>query len=511
MLPLRQYNIEAWIKEQSDSVSITIIFTRKAWGMKKVAKGIMMFGLAVCVLAPFASAQRRPQQEQDWDNAPKVVPRTTQEMQTPEYWIKRINGDPNAVIMTPAQIEKFNERNRSLPPTIKDINGDDYSIDNVIQSKLELGLQFNVDQPLKFKSFPGDSLRAMLNRHKEMLTARTWYDRRQMKYDQDVIDTAVDNMNMNDVASVIVPKYGILVKQTLNRAVPIAQAGYGNPRSWLDGFQSTSLDLGMPVAILHASKDRTWLYVRSEIAFGWILAENVAVGSQKDIENYLASKDILVALEYNVPVYGDSEFMNFMENLFIGSNVKLLGKSANGYKVEMPVRKPDGTFSTATGWVKPGAKVSVGYQPFTQSNIISTMFNMLYRPYGWADSEHEYDCCGTVRVVLRTFGMKTGRWTSYELHSTDHVVAFPRNTPKEKKYELLKGKDPGITLVGSAGHICMYLGEVDGNQYVIHQGGYSYKGDDGKTYHFRRVNVNDTELDGGSNISDYSEITTLRP
>jgi len=449
--------------------------------------------------------------EEEWDNAPKVVPRTTLEMQRPEFWIDRIDGDPDRVVLTPEQIARLNERNRSLPRTIKDINGDDYSIDDVIRSKLGIGLQFNVEEPLKLKTFPGDSLRAMLKHHRDYFDSRTRYDRRQMKFEDDEKRRLYELMDEESIPGVIVPRYGILVRHTLNRVLPTNQAAYGSPRSWLDLLQSTSLDLGMPVAVLHASKDNTWYYVRSEIAFGWVPAENVAIGTAEELQAYDGAKDILVALDHTVPVYGDREFKAFLTHLYIGSKVRLLKKTSSGYKVLMPWRKPDGGFDTVEGWVKPDAKVSVGYQPFTQRNIITTMFNLLYRPYGWADSHHEWDCCGAVRVVLRTFGIKTGRWTSFELHSADHVIAFPRKTPKEKKYELLKGKEPGITLVGGRGHVCMYLGEVDGRHYVIHQGGYDYIGEDGKRYKFRRVNVNDTELDGGSNIAYWTEISTFKP
>ncbi len=476
--------------------------------MKTYAKLSLLFAFIALYFAPQSGAQRP--QEEKWDNAPKIVPNTTAEMQTPAFWVNRIQN-PDKVVMTPAQIEQLNARNRKLPPTVKDITGADYSIMGVIDSKLALGLQFNVEEPLKMKSFPGDSLRALLTRHMNLLTKRTWYERRQMKYDQDVIDAFAENMNIPAVPSTVVPKYGILVKHTLNRAVPTNQAGYGNPRSWLDEFQSTSLDGAMPVAILHTSKDRTWLYVRSEIAFGWIPAENVAIGSAAEIQKYDDAKDILVALDHTIPIYGDPGFERFMMDFYLGSKFKLAGTTSSAYKVIVPVRRPDGSFATAEGWVKKDAKVSVGYLPYTQRNVIATMFNILYRPYGWADSDHEYDCCGSIREVLRTCGIKTGRWTSFELHATPNVTAFNRRTEKEKKYELLKGREPGITLVGNAGHICMYLGEVDGREYVIHQGGYSYKGEDGVTYHFRRVNVNDTELEGGSNIGGWTEISTIKP
>ncbi len=313
------------------------------------------------------------------------------------------------------------------------------------------------------------------------------------------------------IPDVITPRYGILVRHTLNRIVPTNQAGYRGRGGWTDGLQSTSLDVAMPVAILHTSKDNDWYYVRSEIAFGWIPAENVALGSAKELKKFINSKDFITALEFNVPVYGDRKFEAFIINLFIGSRIKLLKKNSNGYHVLVPVRKADGSFEAVKGWVKPDAKVSAGYQPFTQRNIINTVFNMLYRPYGWADSHHEYDCCGLVREVLRTFGIFTGRWTSFELHATDHVYAFPRNTDKKIKYQYLEKCEPGICFVGNAGHICTYLGEVDGRHYVIHQGGYSYKAEDGTVMEFNRVNVNDTELDGGSNIRTWTEISTFKP
>lgn len=449
-------------------------------------------------------------QEEKWENAPKTVPHTTQEMQTPGFWINKIKN-PESVIMTPQQIEQMNARNRNLPAIIKDIDGNDYNIDDVIAYKLNIGLQFNVAEPLKIKSFPGDSVRAMLKHHKDLLTGRTWYDRREMKYEKDVIDSIIVKMNVQNVPDNIIPKYGILVQQTLNRALPMNQAGYGSSRSWHDQFQSTSLDLAMPVAILHTTADKTWYYVRSEISFGWVSAENVAIGSAKDIEKYADSKNILVACEYNIPVYSDKNFESFILNLFMGSNVKLLSTTDTGFKVLLPIRKPDGSFATTTGWVKKNARVSEGYQQFTQKNVISTMFSLLYRPYGWADSEHEYDCCGSLRVVYRTFGIKMGRWTSFELHSAPHIIAFNKKTPVEKKYEYLKGREPGITLVGNSGHICMYLGDHNGRHYVIHQGGYTYKGEDGILYPYNRVNVNDTELEGGSNIKEFTEISTFKP
>lgn len=478
--------------------------------MKQFCKIAVLFVMLVTVFNHSIESQQAGR-DTKWDNAPKVVPRTTEEMQHPDFWIKNIKGDPDKVIMNSDQIAELNRKNRSLPKTIKDINGNDYSIDNVIRSKDGIGLQYNVEDPFSIRSFPGDSLRTRLNLHKEYFDGRQKYDRRQMKFDEDEKNHLYEMTDPGSIPSVIIPKYGILVKHTLNRVLPTNMPAFSGATSWLDQLQSAALNLGMPVAILHTSKDKDWYYVRSEIAFGWIPAENVAIGSASELREYIDSKDFVVAVTHTVPVYGDQGFNAFIADLYMGSKIKLQRRTSSGYQVLMPVRKPDGSFEAFAAWIKPDAKVNVGYQQLTQRNIINTMFTLLYRPYGWADSNNEWDCCGAIRVVLRSFGIITGRWTSYELHASDHVIAMPRDTPKEKKYELLKGCEPGICLVGDAGHINMYLGEVNGNHYVIHQGGYSYRGEDEITYHFRRVNVNDTELDGGSNIRGWTEITTIKP
>jgi hypothetical protein len=461
--------------------------------------------LIVLVMTATASAQDKP-----WDSAPREVPNVTSEMQDPGFWLSRMDN-PDAVVLNPGQIARLNRRNMQPPRTITDINGDPYSIDDVIKSKLSLGLQFNVEDPLAMVTFPGDSLSAMLDRHHAFLTGRTWFDRRQIKWPEGLIAQLAVNMNRDAVPGTVTVTHGILVRHTLNRAVPSNEAGLWGASSWLDGWQSTSLDVAMPVAVLHASADGRWLYVRSEIAFGWIPAENVATGDAAEIRRYVEADDFIVATDHTVPIYADDGFSTFLLDLYLGSRVALANQSGAGYRVEALYRSPDGSFATTAGWIRPDASVHVGYQSFTQRNMVETFFRLLFRPYGWADSNHEFDCCGTVRVVLRTFGIKTGRWTSFELHSTDTVNAFPKDTPKERKYEILSACEPGICLVGNAGHINLYIGEVDGSHYVIHQGGYSYTDDAGVRQHVRRVNVNDVELEGGSNIGGWTEITVLKP
>lgn len=487
--------------------------------MKKTMRIIVYFASVCAIVSSPVMAQNvtkttpqpgreKPEQPQ---TAPKIVPRTTAEMQTPDFWISRIKGDPDRVIMTPAQIGELNRKNRERGTNFTDVYGNPYSIDRVIESRERIGIMYHVEDPLAYTTFPADSLRFRIERQNDWFRKRTLYDRRNMAYDEDMKRDLID---MTDVGSIpdgsVMCSHGIIVKHTLGRVMPSSLKANGDPGGWIDEFQSGMVDYGQPVAILHMSKDRDWYYVRSEISFVWVPAAHVALGTTGEIGDYVNSKNFIVATCHKVPIYTDKNFRVYVEDFYMGAKVKLLEKTPTGYRVSFPYRKPDGSFGTADGWVRPDARVSVDYRPFTQRNVINTIFTLLYRPYGWADSYNERDCCGMVRVVLRTFGIYTGRWTSHELHASDHVVMFPRKTPNEEKYKYLEGCEGGLCLVGDGGHISMYLGKVDGRHYVIHQSGYSYTDENGTRMNVNRVNVNDTELEGGSNVGNWTEITTLR-
>ena len=90
-------------------------------------------------------------QEKKFENAPKVVPNTTGEMQTPEFWISNTKGDVDRVMLSPEKIAELNTETRHLREKIKklkDINGDSYNIDRTIRSNDTVGSQYKIEDPL---------------------------------------------------------------------------------------------------------------------------------------------------------------------------------------------------------------------------------------------------------------------------------------------------------------------------------------------------------------------------
>ena len=442
-------------------------------------------------------------QEIKYKNAPKFLPGTTEEMHHPGFWISKCKGDPDRVVLTPEQIVDLNRKNSTKSYTRKDVNGKEYSIKS---ARTHL-----VEDPLTLKTFPGDSLHTLLESYRNRIESRTYYDFRKKEYDEDMKNALYDKTDTGSIPDTIIPQYGILVTHSNNRFFPTHKIAFRERDGWINSFSNTSLDMAMPVAILHTSRDRDWFFVRSEIAGGWVPAVNVAIGSRKKINDYVNAKKFIVSTCYKVPIYADRKMKSFLTDLYMGARIKLRKTTSDGYQVLVPFRKPDGSFDTVQGWVKPDARVSVGYQPFTQRNIIETFFIVLYRPWSGGDMYNERHCCGGIRAVLRTFGIITLNSTTFELHASDHVTAFPEDTSQEVKYGYLKGCEPGICLIGSRQHVIMYLGEVNGRHYVIHQSGYPYTAEDGTIMLPRRVNVNDTELEGGSHVDTWTYICELKP
>ena len=442
--------------------------------------------------------------------APDIIPPATAEMQHPEFWISRINN-PDRVIMTPEQIVAFNRKNRSRSLSRKDIRGNTVHVDSIVKGVVTFsGISFHLSDPLRLREYPGNLLTQHLSSIRDFIVKTELWDRRQIPFPESSKHELIADMNMESIPGVIRPRYGVVVRHTLNRIVPTHVKVYQSQFNWLDAFQNAVLETGMPVAILHSSKSGEWLCVKSEYSLGWVPAENIALGSESRIGPVSEPDNFVVGIVHKTPVYADRECGTWLTDIYMGERLELDLKTDSAYRVTVPVRRPDGSLDTVPGWVKGDAGVNVGYQTYTQKNVITTIFRLLNRPYGWGGTDHERDCVGTVRAVYRTFGIFMPRWTTYELYHTDHVIAFPADTPIEEKYRLLETCEPGITVCGFNWHVVLYLGKVGNINYVIHQNGFSYHDENGTEYRVGRVSVNNTELEGGADIHRWTELSVFK-
>ena len=481
--------------------------------MLKIRTLVIIFATVFVLLSasPLLSQDTKPK------HAPNALPGVEPEMLTPDYWIA-LQGDADEVVMTPEEIERFNEKVRNKTVVFRDYYGKPDPMIPFFNFVTENGLVMNPLLPLDLHdTLPGDSLRTRLNKNIDKLFypeilwgSRDFYDGRNVIYNDTMKQEIVDKMNVTGIPDVITRRFGIIVNHANARYYPTSVPGYHNTETELDRFQAGGLYIGEPVAILHESLDGDFLYVESQVSRVWVDARDVAIDKRETIRTLTQGNNFLIAAVNKVPVYGDLSFRNFARYFHFSGTMPLNTHTSTGYVVKMPYRMPDGSLGLANGYIKPDADVHVGYFPYTKGNMITQIFKILNTPYGWEDQDNKRDCCGTMYALLRCFGFRTGRWPNFILLASDHRTYIDPELSAEQKLEEVAKIEPIITLAGEPGHIVLFLGKAkNGKLYFMHQVGWGYKDENGDHLFVNRQTINDAQH-SVYNINSPKVYTTFR-
>ncbi len=427
----------------------------------------------------------------DYRHAANNLPGVEPEMMEPGYWISLMD-DPDDIVMTPEQILAFNARVRTKTVAFPERFGKPDPLESGFGENLLKGLIMNYLEPLELPStIPGDSLRTWIDYNIDFLNSRDFYDDRNATWPDYLKEELVAKMNRDTIPDTIRRRYGIIVRHSNIRYLPTLRPGYSNLEWALDFFQATGVCIGDQVAVLHQSTDGDFYFVQTHIARGWIDARNIALGPKDMIRNIAESEKFLMATEDKVPVYGDAGHKNFSRHLYYSGSMPLVGSYKNGYVVKMPYRGEDGSLEVVNAFVKEDADVYIGYLPYTKRNVITQLFKLLNKPYGWGDQDNKRSCAGTMRVLFRCFGLKMGRYPSFELSASDKQVFIDPDLSMEEKLAEVAKIEPFVTIAGSPFHVVLYIGKgKNGKQYFMHQAGWGY--DEGSTHFYvNRTTINE--------------------
>ena len=473
---------------------------------------LLLMAFLLCAICSPLAAQEQKQKPKPV-HAPNALPGVEQEMLTPEYWIS-VQPDAEKVIMTPAEIEKYNEKNFSRTVTFRDYYGKTDPIEGGLIGYTDLlkrGAFMHMISPLDLPAtLPGDSLRVWFKNMGNWINSRDFYDGRNAIYSPEMKRDLLTAMNEKSIPATITRRYGVVVNHSNIRFYPTAVPGYSETQYEMDLFQVTSLLSGNPVTILHESVNGDFLYIESHLARGWVAAENIAMGTREEVRKLTEKRNFLMATADKVPVYGDPKFKNFTRYLYFAATIPLISKDVNGYIVRMAYRKTDGGIGIANGYIRPEADVHAGYLSYTKRNVITQIFKLLNTPYGWIDQDNKRACSGTMRVLLQCFGIGVGAYPSFILPASDHIVYIDPKLTMEQKIQQVEKLEGVITMAGNAGHIVLLLGKAkNGKLYFMHQAGWGYDEGD-QHYIVNRVSINPVDFKwytiDGANI-----FTTFRP
>ncbi|MFC1692414.1 SH3 domain-containing protein [Candidatus Latescibacterota bacterium] len=369
------------------------------------------------------------------------VPGVPADVEYADYWI-RTSLNPDNVILTPDEIEEFNNKNpqdgtyiMNIPDMPDEIDGStirEYIAENA-RYLIDVSFFVTADIPLE-----------RVERHR--------------------IAALMDTANVPDVIPV---RFGVMLRRTMGKTWPTTIPFMIEPGdNEFDQGVISSIDMGEPVALLHTSWDNQWSYVRTYGFAGWIPSDTAAFGDRQTVKELTDRTTPLVAVGHRVSVYGSPESGAATGSIQMGSYLPLRTAGTVYCEVLIPGRGENNELVAKKGYVRRSSNISLGFLPYTLRNVYRQCFALYGRRYGWGGMFGERDCSRFCMDVFRCFGFRLPRNSSKQAQAS-HCVLPLEDYDRESRLEILKSTPGGITLLGMPGHIMIYLGNILGKPYAI--------------------------------------------
>ncbi|MCO5054301.1 SH3 domain-containing protein [Thermomonas sp.] len=384
----------------------------------------------------------------------------------PEFWISRLE-QPDAVVLTPADIQAANARLLRLEPSLHDLA----ALPDTLSRQAVLGWIGGVSR------LPGDPL----------------FDEEGQRYPEAMAAGWRQSLALDRVPERVTPRFGLIVRRAPLRTFPTELRAFAAPGDVdIDRFQETAEFPGTPVAVVHESADGRWLFVLSPRYAAWVQRDFVALGARAAVLGYATRTPFRIVTGARVesvytpeaPQVSRLEFdMTTRLPLAAGlaPDQPVNGQTAYAaWPVTLPARGPDGELVFQPALIRKNADTADGYLPYTRANLIRQAFKFLGERYGWGHDFDGRDCSGFVSEVYGSLGVLLPRNTSRQAASPGLVHrSFGPGDGHAARLAAVQALQVG-DLVFIPGHVMLVIGHLHGQPYVIHDvAGMRYRRADG--------------------------------
>ena len=380
------------------------------------------------------------------------VPLIRESMLSASYWVNRLDSD--TVRMDVQAIKQFN------------------------------AASFSVDKQLyNLSDFPQilsrDHVLALIDGVSRPASSTRYHENGQVFGDSDYaeLEIAVDRVSLPAEVSV---QWGVVVERASMRSYPtFTRVLKSVDDRDLDRFQETGVFPGQRLALLHESADGQWWFAVNYHYAAWVPKKAVAVGEREQLEQWYGQSSHLMVTGASVYTnYNPEDARTSEVRLDMGVSLPLLsakevGHNVHGqnpfasYIVSLPVRAQDGALEFVPALIGRGRDVSVGPLAYRPSQILRQAFKFLGERYGWGHDYNARDCTGFVGEVYKSLGILMPRNSGQQGTSDFAPTQTFAEGDHAARVKALKGLSVG-DLIYIPGHVMMYIGEVDGEPYVIH-------------------------------------------
>ena len=368
-------------------------------------------------------------------------------MKTAEYWISRVQN-PDAVIMTPEEIQEFNAKILVTPSTycknLTEYYPETLTAERVLKS-------ISVEKKLMPKNYVNGKpvTKAFLN-------------------------GITEECNLDAVQDEMPVRYAFAARNSMMKIVPTSKSSHKSPNDKLfDRYTESFIKIWEPLAVLHTSRSGKWCYVVSSNSDGWVHTQNLAFVDKETMQKYLNMPFIIVT---GSKIYPRSGLTGERYEFQLGTRFPLAEDqdaeqngvgSLSSYSVLLPGRDANGNFCEKKLLIPCSMDVHEGFVPYTQRNLLKHLFKFLGEPYGWGGSFGQWDCSAMIHDVYSLFGFALPRNSGAQARipglSTD-----TRQMSDEEKRRLFATLPAG-TILQMNGHVMLYLGTVNGKPYIFHE------------------------------------------
>lgn len=290
-----------------------------------------------------------------------------------------------------------------------------------------------------------------------------------------------DKLALDSIEETVTLLFALVIRRTDMRTYPTEDRHYKSADDQnLDRFQENGLFPGDALAILHTSADKQWSFVQSYNYAAWVKSADIAVGDRQQVHEYQHAKPFLIVSGDKVQTSFNPEIPALSElQLDMGIRLPLANRASYGnnlygqnpyasHTVLLPTRNADGHLEIKPALIARNQDVHRGYLPFTRENIIRQAFKFLGERYGWGHSYNARDCTGFIMEIYKTFGFQmprnTGQQGAGDFGENSRIAP---DTSHTERLQSLESMDIG-DLIYVPGHVLMYIGDDNGEPYVIH-------------------------------------------
>lgn len=295
------------------------------------------------------------------------------------------------------------------------------------------------------------------------------------------IDAWMENLDLSNIQDADDRLFGMIVKRSALRRFPTDQRAFDSKGGIdIDRLQESALFPGTPVAVLHESKDRKWLFIQSENYAAWVNADGVGLASRQVVMAHFRKQPRRIVTGSQIRTVFQPDSSQVSEQVLdMGSSLPLrtdwpLSKPVNGqgslgaWIVDFPLRLDNGLLHFKPVLIARSADTSDAPLAASRGNLIRQSFKFIGERYGWGHGYNGRDCSGFVSETYRSLGILLPRNTGDQQRMGSYGrIAFPPEMTRMQRLDEIRRLRIG-DLVFIPGHVMLVIGQDSHGPWVIH-------------------------------------------